>query len=90
MNIGTAKPDKEEMSGILHHLINVTTIDAPWSLAIYKRRALEIIRTIHAKKKIPLLVGCLEYRVDLCGNKSDWLCADDCLRRLIFTGRISS
>ena len=57
MDIGTAKPDKEEMAGIPHHLIDVAAIDSPWSLAIYKERAVQAIKEIQARNKIPLLVG---------------------------------
>jgi len=57
MDIGTAKPDKSEMAGIRHHLIDVAEIENPWSLAVFKEKASEIIKNIQFNGKIPLLVG---------------------------------
>lgn len=57
MNIGTAKPSIEEQDGIPHHLIDVADPDERWSLAIYQREAYRIINDIHARGKLPFLVG---------------------------------
>ena len=57
MDIGTAKPDAEEQAGIPHHLIDVTTIDRPITAAEYKDLALEAIRDIAGRGKLPMLVG---------------------------------
>jgi tRNA dimethylallyltransferase len=39
MNIGTAKPTKDEMDGIPHHLIDVAAPDESWSLSVFKENA---------------------------------------------------
>ena len=57
LDIGTAKPSMEEMARVPHHLIDVTTPDKPWSLAVYKREATRAIEEIHACGRLPLLVG---------------------------------
>ncbi len=57
MDIGTAKPSKEEQAGVPHYLIDVADPDERWSLAIYQREAYRIINDIHARGKMPFLVG---------------------------------
>lgn len=57
LNIGTAKPSPEELAGTPHHLINVTTIDAPWSLGVYQKEARRTIEELNSRGRLPLLVG---------------------------------
>jgi tRNA dimethylallyltransferase len=57
LNIGTDKPSKETRSRIPHHLIDVTDPDQPWSLAIYRQEAIDVIDAIHQRGRLPLLVG---------------------------------
>jgi len=57
MNIGTAKPTLEERSRIQHHLIDVADPDQIWSLAVFQKAAQASIAEIHAKGKLPFLVG---------------------------------
>lgn len=57
LNIGTAKPTKEEMDGIVHHLIGISSISKDYNAARFLEDALPIINKIHSKNKIPLLVG---------------------------------
>ncbi len=38
LNIGTAKPSPEELASVPHHLINVTTLDSPWSLESFREK----------------------------------------------------
>jgi len=57
MNIGTAKPDEEEMAGIPHHLLDVVSPDTNFSLAQFAVLAHEAIRDIHARGKVPILAG---------------------------------
>jgi tRNA dimethylallyltransferase len=57
MDIGTAKPTPEQRARIPHHLIDVTEVDNPWSLAVFRAAALEAIAAIHARGRLPFLVG---------------------------------
>lgn len=57
LNIGSAKPSKEEMSGIPHHLIDIVDPDTAFSVADYALLAHEAIQSVHARGKIPILAG---------------------------------
>jgi tRNA dimethylallyltransferase len=57
MDIGTAKPTREEQARVPHHLINVADPDETWSLAQFQQEARRIIADIHARGKLPFLVG---------------------------------
>ena len=57
MDIGTAKPTKEELDRVPHHLINVANPDDTWNLAIFQQKAKAAIADIHLRNKIPFLVG---------------------------------
>ena len=39
MNIGTAKPDQKEMQGVVHHMIDIVSPDAAYSVAMFQRGA---------------------------------------------------
>jgi tRNA dimethylallyltransferase len=57
MDIGTAKPSLSERRGVPHHLIDVADPDEIWSLAMFQQAANQTISAIHARGKIPMLVG---------------------------------
>lgn len=57
MDIGTAKPTAEEQQQAKHHLIDIVKPDDNLALAEYQSRAYTTIANIHARGKIPLLVG---------------------------------
>ncbi len=57
MDIGTAKPTSEQRSQVPHHLIDVTDPEKPWSLTLYQRAANKAIKDIHARNRLPFLVG---------------------------------
>ena len=57
MDIGTAKPTREEQARVHHHLIDIANPDEILSLAIFQQKAREAIADIHARGKLPLLVG---------------------------------
>ena len=57
MDIGTAKPSKEEMARVPHHLIDIVNPDETLSLAVFKNMAQKAIAGIHNRGKLPLLVG---------------------------------
>jgi len=57
MDIGTAKPSREEMARVPHYLIDIVNPDETLSLAIFQQKAKDIIADIHARGKLPFLVG---------------------------------
>jgi tRNA dimethylallyltransferase len=57
MDIGTAKPTLEERQRVPHHLIDVTTLEKPWSLAIFQQAARDCIQDIVVRSHLPILVG---------------------------------
>ena len=57
MNIGTAKPSKEEMQGIQHYLLDFVEPNKRYSVADFKKDAEKAIEEILQKGKIPIIVG---------------------------------
>ena len=57
MDIGTAKPTLEDRRHVPHHLIDVTTPETPWSLAIFQQAARDCIQDIAKRGHLPILVG---------------------------------
>lgn len=57
MDIGTAKPDKTEMSGIRHYMIDEVDPDENFSVARYRECALGCISRILAEGKHPIVAG---------------------------------
>jgi tRNA dimethylallyltransferase len=57
MNIGVAKPDAQQQASVPHHLIDVVDIDQEFTVAGYRKLALEAVRQIRARGKLPLIVG---------------------------------
>mgnify|MGYP001623664682 FL=1 len=57
MNIGTAKPTREEMQGIKHYLIDFVDPDKRYSVADFKKDAKKAIKEILKKGKVPIIVG---------------------------------
>ena len=57
MDIGTAKPTPQQRAQVPHHLIDVADPERPWSLVDYCQAALDAIRDIHARQRLPMLVG---------------------------------
>jgi tRNA dimethylallyltransferase len=57
MDIGTAKPSKQEQELVKHHLIDVVKPNQKFSAAEFKRLAEKCIQDIHRREKIPIVVG---------------------------------
>ena len=57
MDIGTAKPTKEEQEKYPHHLIDIISPVEVYSAAEFVEDACRLIDEIHAKGKTPILVG---------------------------------
>ncbi|WP_416558809.1 tRNA (adenosine(37)-N6)-dimethylallyltransferase MiaA [Limnohabitans sp. yimb22184] len=57
MDIGTAKPSREELTAVPHHLIDTLDPLQSYSAAEFAKDATTLIRDIRARGKTPLLVG---------------------------------
>ena len=57
MDIGTAKPTAAERAAVPHHLIDIRDPAEPYSAGDFVREALAAIEAIHARGRVPLLVG---------------------------------
>ena len=57
MDVGTAKPSREEQTRVPHHLIDIADPDQILSLAVFQQKARGAISDIHTRNKIPFLVG---------------------------------
>ena len=56
-DIGTAKPSRAERAAVIHHLIDIRDPWQPFSAAEFARLARPLIREIHSRGNLPLLVG---------------------------------
>lgn len=57
MDIGTAKPTKEEQSQVAHHLIDILDPDERFSAGLFEKKATEAINNIFIRQKLPIIVG---------------------------------
>lgn len=57
MDIGSAKPTKEEMDGIPHYMIDFVEPSQRYSVADYKVQAEKCIEEILKRGKVPIIVG---------------------------------
>lgn len=68
MDIGTAKPSKEEMECVKHHLIGYVSPEERYSVARYKKDAIKKIEEVLEKGKYPIIVGGTGLYVDSLVN----------------------
>lgn len=84
MDIGTNKPTKEELIITKHHLIDIRSPDDSYSVAQFCLDASQLLEEIHARGKIPLLVGgTMLYFYSLCFGLSKLPSANIDIRRNI-------
>lgn len=57
MDIGTAKPTKNQQDRVHHHLIDVSEPNQIWSLAKFQKAVYRTIDSIQANGRLPFLVG---------------------------------
>ncbi|MBR6408399.1 MAG: tRNA (adenosine(37)-N6)-dimethylallyltransferase MiaA [Clostridia bacterium] len=78
VSIGTAKPDKTEMQGIPHHMMDIVDIGVKFSVAQYVSMARKCIADVTARGKTPIIVGgtglyfnSLVDNIDFCEGAED-------------------
>jgi tRNA dimethylallyltransferase len=57
MELGTAKPTKEERARLPHHLIDVADPDQPFTAGEYSRQARAALREIAGRNRLPIVTG---------------------------------
>ena len=57
MELGTAKPTREERARVPHHLIDVAEPDEPFTAGAYSRLARESLQKITARERLPIVTG---------------------------------
>jgi len=57
MDIGTAKPSKEQRKTVPHHLIDMVDPDEEWTVSSFMDSADKLIKDIKDRGKTPLIVG---------------------------------
>ncbi|MGQ0530218.1 MAG: tRNA (adenosine(37)-N6)-dimethylallyltransferase MiaA [Panacagrimonas sp.] len=84
MDIGTAKPDRLERAGVVHHLIDICEPTEAYSAARFVDDAKRLIGEIRAREHLPLLVGgTMLYHRALTQGISDLPSADPAVRARI-------
>ena len=93
MDVGTAKPDKEEKQGIRHCLIDEVTPDEEFSVARFKQLAIEYIDDILNRGKVPIVCGgtglyidSLIYNIEFGDTICDWELREDLKREALEKG----
>ena len=72
MDIGTAKPTREEMDGVSHHMIDVADPEEDYSAERYRREAVPVVDDILARGKLPIIVGGTGLYLDALLNGHDF------------------
>ena len=57
LDIGTAKPVKEEMRGVTHHMIDVADFFSSFTVSDYERTALPVVKSLISRGKVPVICG---------------------------------
>jgi len=57
MDLGTAKPTREERARLPHHLIDVANPDQPFTAGEYSRQARAALREIASRGRLPIVTG---------------------------------
>lgn len=86
MDIGTAKPLREELALVPHHMIDVAEPDALLSAGWFAVAAMEVIENILSRGRIPLVVGgSALYIMSLAGLMDDLPQRNDGIREALET-----
>lgn len=82
MDIGTNKPNRTELTIVKHHLIDICNPQEYYSVSKFCEDASILLNKIHARGKIPLLVGgTMLYFYALCFGLNNLPSADPVIRR---------
>ncbi len=57
LDIGTAKPPIEGLAKVKHHFVDTLELNGTYNVSKFEHDALQVIADIHAKNKVPIVVG---------------------------------
>jgi tRNA dimethylallyltransferase len=57
IDIGTAKPTREELSEVPHHLVDILSLDDEMSAGAFAKLARETVKGVFARNHLPIMVG---------------------------------
>src|SRR5574340_1249556 len=57
MDIGTAKPTREELQEVRHHMIDIAAPSESYSAGRYIAAVMRIMEALHKEGRIPVVVG---------------------------------
>lgn len=84
MDIGTAKPSTQERVEVTHHLLDIIDPADSYSVASFRRDALQCVRDIQSRGRLPLLVGgTMMYFKALRDGLNDLPAADPEIRKVL-------
>lgn len=72
LNIGTAKPTKEELKKAPHHMIDILDINESFSVVDYCEKAHSVISDIHERGHLPIVAGGTGLYIDSLVNDEDF------------------
>jgi len=75
MDIGTAKPTRDEMQGVPHHMIDIADPAESFSAAKYAQMASACVDDILARGKTPIVVGGTGLYIDALLRREDFAAA---------------
>ncbi len=64
LDIGTGKVTKKEMAGIPHHMLDIVSPHRTYTVTRYKKDTDRIIKKLHTKGVLPILVGGTGFYID--------------------------
>lgn len=84
LDIGTAKPSTQERVEVTHHLLDIIDPADSYSVASFRRDALQCVRDIQSRGHLPLLVGgTMMYFKALRDGLNDLPAADPEIRKVL-------
>jgi tRNA dimethylallyltransferase len=84
MDIGTAKPSTQERAEVTHHLLDILDPSDSYSVASFRRDALQCAKDIQSRGHLPLLVGgTMMYFKALRDGLNDLPAADPEIRKVL-------
>lgn len=77
MDIGTAKVRREEMDGVVHHLIDILEPTEDFNVVMFQKLAREAVEDIYSREKIPVIAGGTGFYIQALLNDIDFQETDE-------------